>query len=123
METRLLPVKDWDRLKGTEAADASRILDPDETAMIVVEEDDAIVGCWAVTRLVHLEGLWIAPERRDDPTVFRRLLIAAHREVGRYDPPFVVTAAASDDVRELLTHVDARRVEGEMYVIPMKARP
>lgn len=118
MTTRILPPEEWSRLDGTEAGPALPYLDPLESRIIVVEDGARIVGCWAVLRLVHVEGLWIDPDYRKHPGVARRLFAATWRLVKAWAPRWVMTAAVTEDVKALLReHVGAVSIPGEMFVV------
>jgi hypothetical protein len=118
MTTRILPPDEWSRLAHTEAGPALAYLDPAESRIVVVEDSDRIVGCWAVLRLVHVEGLWIDPAYRKGSSVARRLFQATWRIVRAWAPRWVMTAAVTDDVKALLReHVGAVAIPGEMFVV------
>jgi hypothetical protein len=118
MITRILPPAEWPRLVNTEAGPALKYLDPAESNIVVVEDGGRIIGCWSVLRLVHLEGLWIDPAYRHSPSVARRLFRATWRVVRRLAPQWVMTAAATADVKALLVeHVGAVAIPGEMFVV------
>jgi hypothetical protein len=72
MTTRILPPDEWHRLTGTELGGVP--LDPANAVVVVVEEDEDIVGRWAFLRVIHAEGFWIAPEHQKRVAVFRHLL-------------------------------------------------
>ena len=56
MTTRLLPPEEWDKLDG-ELAQVRDHLDPDRAAVVVVEDGDQVVGCWALLQVLHAELL------------------------------------------------------------------
>lgn len=102
MTTRILPAAEWGRLDGTELAGMVGQVDPARVTVHVVEHHGAIVGCWAVLTMVHVEGLWIAPEHRRRGVVGRRLWDALCAHAAREGVTSVLTAAAKPDVAALL---------------------
>jgi len=119
MTTRLLPREEWPRLAGTELETVWPHL-PESARVIVVEDGDQIVGCWAVFSVVHVEGVWIAPEYRTRGSVARRLLMEMRRQARAMGASAVMTGATSDDVRGLITRLHGQAVPGEQYVIPLE---
>jgi hypothetical protein len=121
MTRRILPVEEWERLAGTELETVWPTLDPLHTKIIVVEDEDEIVGCWAFLVIPHVEGLWIDPDVRGSSVVARHLWMGMKElteQVGAY---YVWTAAVADPVRGLLKHANARKLEGDHYVMPMRS--
>ena len=116
MTSRVLPRAEWDRLKGTEAETVWPLL-PESAQVLVVEDGTAIAGCWVLLPVLHVECLYVAPEHRKKPSVARRLLAGMRRLVRDSGGRGVVTAATSDDVRDLLTHIGATKVPGDHYVM------
>ena len=118
--TRTLPPHEWPRLRGTELETLWEKLRPHDTKVVVVERDGAIVGAWAVTRMVHVEGLWIAPEcRRRAPGIARRLLAAMHVAARSFGATFVWTGAETDDVKTLIEKQGGCKVPWTSYVLPV----
>lgn len=120
MTTRLLPPAEWDRLQGTELGPVAQILP--ETARVIVVEDEAgaIVGCWSVFQVVHVEGLWIAPANRGKGSVARRLLVEMRKQARDFGARAVMTAAITPDVRALIESVGGSQVPGEHFVMPLE---
>lgn len=118
MTNRLLPPEEWARLTGTELEAVLPYLKADQDAhVIVVEEGDQLIGCWAVVRLWHAEGIWIHPDHRGKAGVARRLL-ASLAALGRsLRAPGVITAAVTDDVGRLLDKIGTK-LPGTHYVMP-----
>ena len=120
MTTRILPVEEWHKLDGTEAAEARASLDPERCAIIVVEEGDQIVGCHILLWVLHAECLWIHPDHRGKSSAARRLWGAVQAAAASVGSPSLWTAACDARVRGLLAHVDARELPGHHFVIPVK---
>lgn len=119
MTTRILPPDEYDKLTGT---DAERLV-PHLTAatrVVVVEQDGQVIGCHLLQVVLHAEGLWIHPDHRGKTSVARRLWARVRSEVrGHFGVPGFLTMAMSDEVRQLLSHVDATKVNGDTYFVPV----
>lgn len=118
--TRILPPAEWPQLAGTELELAAPYLDPGTTRVIVVEDGAAIVACWALFPMWHVEGLYIAPGHRGKGSVARRLWHALRREAEGVGAATVLTASTSDVVTRLLRNVGAQPLPGTAYVVPMQ---
>lgn len=118
--TRILPAAEWAKLAGTELEPLAPLLRPEDTRIVVVEDGDQIVACWAVTRMVHLEGIWIAPTHRKRPGVGMRLLAMARAQVKAFGATFAYTGAQSEDVRAMLTKIGGQRIEADAYIVPIR---
>lgn len=118
--TRVLPREEYDRLAGTELETVAPHL-PESARVIVVEQGDAIVGCWAVFPVTHVEGLWIAPSHRGKSAVARKLLaqmVLTAREMGAQ---VVNTASVSEDVTEMLDRLGAVELIGKHFALRIGA--
>ena len=115
--TRILPPAEWPRLAGTEAETIWPMLNPATAQVLVVEREQAILGCWILAPVLHAECLWIAPECRKTGGVARRLWAAMRRAVLASDSRTVATTAVSDDVRALLAHIGATQLPGDHFVM------
>lgn len=95
--TRMLPPDEWPRLRET-GCELPQLLQgaARDGAVIVVEQDGAIVGTCLVLTCVHAEGLWIHPDHRLRPSVHRRLLRATTRVVRERGVDSVCVSATSD---------------------------
>lgn len=115
MTARVLPREDYHRLAGTELETLAPYL-PEDAQVLVVEDDAGqIIGCWSVYRLVHVEGVWIAPEHRKKSGVARRLITGMRQIARGMGARAVNTASASAEVTNLLRHLGAHQIEGEHF--------
>ena len=121
MTTRILPHDEWPKLAGTELERAYPWLDPNDTLILVVEDDGQIVGAWAAMVQVHLEGVWVHPDHRGRGAVAAHLL----REMGsavreKFGVSAAWTAAENEDVARLITkHLNGRELPGQHFVVPI----
>lgn len=119
MTPRILDRSEWaTRLVGTDLEAVHAYLPP-SAYVLVIEDGDAIVGCWAAIQHWHVEGLWVHPEHRKQGSVGRRLLIAMGRLLTQIGAPSVLTAALTDDVAVLILKAGGRRLPGTHFVLPV----
>jgi N-acetylglutamate synthase-like GNAT family acetyltransferase len=123
MTSRVLPREEWDRLAGTELAAVLAAAQHANAEMIVliVEDGEQVVGCWALLQCWHAEGLWVAPAHRGKAAVARRLLRLAASVAEQIGFRSVCTAALTPDVTKMLDAV-ATRLEGQHYVLRLTDR-
>jgi hypothetical protein len=82
----------------------------------VVEDEGQIVGCWAVTRIVHVEGVWIDPQyRRRSVRIVKLLFRGIYAAAKFFRAKYVWTGADTPEVERLLEK--GRRA----YLIPFKS--
>jgi N-acetylglutamate synthase-like GNAT family acetyltransferase len=120
MTTRSLPRAEWPRLAGTELEAVWPYL-PAGAEVIAVEDDGQIVGCWAVFPLVHVEGIWIAPEHRGRGSVARRLLGGMRRAARAMGARAVNTAATSAEVAAMLEKLGGVELRGRHFAVTIKS--
>lgn len=118
--TRILPRDEYARLAGTEAESLWPLMRPEDGHIVVVERDGAIVGCWALLRVVHAECVWVAPAERGNPVVAKRLLRGMREQAKQMGAHSVYTGATTDDVKRLLSKLGARPLEGDHYMLPLR---
>ncbi len=119
MTSRQLPPDEWHKLTGTEAEQLYPLLNPETTAIVVVEDGDRIVGCHVLMWVLHAECLWIHPDHRGKSSVGRRLWGAVQKTAIRAGVHALMTAACDDRVRKLLKHAGAARVPGDHFMVPI----
>ena len=108
MTARVLPRKEWHRLTGTQLETVVPVLRRERGRVLVVEQDGAIVGCVALYRLWHLEGLEIKR-----PSSTRALLGAIKAQTAQM--PGVVSWAQNPIVGEFLERLGAEVMPGRHY--------
>lgn len=120
MTTRLLPPEDWSRLDGTESAEMLQFCDPVATRVIVVEDGSEIVGAWVLSQHMHVDGLWIAPDYRKQPSVARPLMRAMQRLSRRLGALVVVATVRDDRTKVMAERLGGRPLQGTTYLIPVR---
>lgn len=120
MTSRVLPAGEWSKLAHTDFPAMLPYVTPEDVQIVVVEDADRIVGCWAVMRITHLEGLWIDPAYRGKASVGRRLLTETVRLARSWSARWVWTGAQTDDVRAMLAKVGGVRLPLDSYVVPLE---
>lgn len=120
MTTRLLDRGEWPKLAGTELASAAEHLPPDAKVLAVEDSDGRLIGCWAAIPLVHVEGLWIAPEHRKAGSVGRRLWREMRRLLSLRGVRVALTGSVSPEVDALLLHAGAQELPGKCYALPVR---
>lgn len=114
MTTRILPHNEWERLAHTPLAPALHDLDPNKVHILVAEDGDLIVGCWAMSWQLHAECLWIDPVKRGKAGVLRRLL----REMQRFAPS--IFSVVDPETIPLAQKFGGVPLDGAHYLIPMR---
>ena len=122
LTTRVLPPDEWQRLPEADLPALLAYVAPEDVQVMVVEDRGQIVGCWAVLRMTHVEGLWIAPEYRGHVGVARRLLTATVRAARAWAHGWVMTGATTPQITTMLMKMGAVRIPMETYVMPIGAR-
>lgn len=119
MTARVLPFEEWGRLGESELSVLLPLLRPQDVEVVVVEDAGRIVATWAVLRVTHLEGLWIAPEYRGNVGVVRRLMRATITAARRWAAGWVLTGANNGHVRDLLARTGATKLDMDAWVMPI----
>lgn len=118
MVGRILPPEEWaDKLAGTPLAERLADLNPDYTVIIVVEVDGQVVAEWAAINVVHVEGLWEAPDHRGGPGVSRQLLQTMLTELTRHHVGEVITRAETPAVEALIQKAGGIPLPGTAWVL------
>lgn len=113
--TRILDRADYARLAGTELETVAAYLPASAQVVIVEDAAGALVACWAVYPLVHVEGVWIAPAHRTKSAAARQLLQGMRQTARRMGALAVNTASVSAEVSTMLRKLGAVQLEGEHF--------
>ena len=117
LTSRELPSDEWHRLAHTELAPALGHLKPSFARVVVVEDGDAIVACWAGLIMLHVEGAWIDPAYRKQPGVCVRLWRQMHKLAASWGASQAITGSASDEVTLLLQRHGATPLHMQEWVL------
>lgn len=113
---RVLPRDEYQRLTGTELESVASTL-PEGCQVLVVEDGDVIVGCWALMSVLHVEGAWVSPSHRASAS--RHLLHGMADLVADAGGATVLTGSASPRVARLLRGLGATKLEFDTYVLSL----
>jgi len=116
MELRVLPKEEYDKLKETELGVVKEIL-PEGTRIIVVEEEEKLIGCWALIPMVHAEGIWVDPSHRGRAGIARMLINGMCENVREMGAKAVWTAALDEKVEALIKRVGGVPIPGNHFAI------
>ena len=120
IKRRFLQPEEWERLIGTEAETVWPHLDSRTAQVLVVEDPDGrIIGTWTFIQMLHAECVWIAPDHRGNAGVVRQLLTGLRDTAKARNLQVVATSAVTDEVKALLEHLGATKLEGDHYVMRM----
>lgn len=120
LTTRVLPKAEWPRLEGQELGVVLEARDEDSCQVVVVEEDGAIIGQWALLGAPWIDGWWIHPERRGE-TAIRTALKAGMQDLMRSQSMTAAVIAVSDPrVGRLLEQLGAVRSDCTVYYWPVE---
>lgn len=121
MTTRVLGSEDWPILAETDLGRVLPLLEPAANEIRVVatfDETGELAGCWAALRMVHLEGVWVAPAHRGKAAVARQLR-AAMRDVGATWGVTSALTAADTTAIEMLIRRHGGHALPATFVLPL----
>lgn len=118
MTTRILPPDEWPKLAETELGPALQHIQPESATIIVAERDGAIVGCWSLITVAHVEGLWIAPDCRHRGRVLQRLWDRMCEMTAERKLASVLTGAATDSIAKWILRRGGQRLP-DQFALPM----
>lgn len=105
MRARILRQGEWEKLPLT-LAPLFEHIDKRGSAVVTVEDGEDILACAALLNLPHVEGAWIAPSHRKNPSVGRLLLmqlVTLLREVDGW----VLASTDDETIIRLFEHLGA----------------
>jgi hypothetical protein len=113
----LTPEEDWPAaLAGTELANSG--LTAENARVIVVEQGQTTMACWAAITQAHVEGLWVAPDA--GAGVSRALLAKMVEILKSLGVGEVLTQSLTPAVDKLIETAGGRKLPGSTWVIPVK---
>jgi len=107
MTRRILPHDEWPKLAGTALEAVWPLLPPERTSILVVEDEETIIGCWAFLWALHAEGVWVHPAHQGKSAVARHLLHGLKDVAGSLGAGAVVTSAVDPGVAAMLEQLGA----------------
>jgi hypothetical protein len=122
MKARILSPDEWTRMNAPELPPLVPFVEPENLAIVVVEDDDGgIMACVSAMRVTHFEGLWIAPEHRGNPGVFRSLIRQAYAVPRVRGERWVFGGAAHGDDRmeRMCGRLGGRELPVKFYAMPV----
>lgn len=114
--SRVLLKSEYYKLAGTELEQVYPHL-PSGSRVLVVEEEEKIVGTWALIPYYHAECVWIHPDYEANPNIARKLLIGMYDLMKSVGVNAVVTASTSPRVSKILEKLGAIKLPGEHYAL------
>lgn len=122
MKARILSPEEWGKLEPEGAPCVLPYTEPENIAVVVVEDDDgAIMACVQALQVTHFEGLWIKPEHRGNAGVFRALIRQAYALPQARRERWAIGASANGDGRmdTLCTRLGGKPLQMHLYAIPV----
>lgn len=93
---------------------------PDRDAITwVIEDEDGICASMSVVRVVHLESLWIRPDKRGNAGIVRSLLNRVVGTVKSFGSSWVIGTGESPEVESFIKRLGGKPVNTTSYIIPI----
>lgn len=92
MSARILPREEWDLL-DEETVDFCLTLNPEDVAVVVVEDSGVIVARMVVARAPMWEKFWMASSAKGNAGITRALLRAANEKAAEWSPHWLIAHA------------------------------
>ena len=118
MRSRILPREEWDRLEVTKLTPIFPDFRPEDTEVVVVEEDGEIIASAIVLRVVHLESLWISPKKTNSMAgkhLWRGVVESAKKWAG----PIAMAQTGVNKVCRILEKLGGVKLPADSYVVPL----
>lgn len=120
MTSRILDPSDWHRLVGTEVEHVWPLLNPEQTQILVIEDEGEIVGTLTLVSIWHAECLWIHPDYRKGCGVMRRLIDGMWNTAHRLGAKRLWSGSLSDATTNILHRLGAHEIPGRSFSFPVK---
>jgi hypothetical protein len=119
MTRRLLPPEEWPKLGDTpELGAVWQLLDPASTSVLVVEDGEKLVGCWAFITVLHAEGVYVDPGYRSNAGVARHLWRGMRECADSLKAAACWAAVDTPQIVALLEAHGAQKFPFDSYVLP-----
>lgn len=122
IRTRILPPAEWDRLERPQIPPLYPYVNPEDVAVIVVEDRDEIIGCVSVLRATHFESLWIHPCFRGNAGVGRALLRQGTAMARTWGANWAFGDIESEKMRGLVERLGGVKVPADFYALPLMSK-
>ena len=122
MNARILSPEEWERLEMPGLPELFRYVEPQNVAVVVVENDSGEIEASVMAlQVTHFEGLWIKPEARGNAGVFRALMRQAYALPRLRKENWVFGGAEDGDgqMDTLCTRLGGRALPVKFYAMPV----
>lgn len=122
MKARVLRPEEWQRLDRPGLPDLLAYTEPQNTAVVVVENGAGeIVASVCALQVTHFEGLWLKEEHRGNAGVFRSLIRQAYALPRSREEHWVFGGAedGNDQMGELCSRLGGHPLPVKFYVMPV----
>jgi len=116
---RILPRDEWWRLKAEDAAFFSTV-NPDDVAVVVVEEAGEIVAQMGVLRIPIIEAFRMATEKVGNAGVTRALLGAVREQAMKWAPYWLHAYAGDDAMGKVLLRLGGEPLPVQPFNLPLR---
>lgn len=94
-------------------------LRPEDSQVIVVEEDGKIIASVGTFRVTHFESLWIAPEHRGNAGLGRRLMKECFSAAKKWTDKWVWGCSGTDHMNDILVRMGGRKMPVDTFIVPL----
>ena len=119
MEARILAPDEWVKLE-TGFEPLGTTLRPEDSQVIVIEEDGKIIASVGTFRVTHFESLWIHPDYRGNAGVARRLMKQAIIAAKKWTDQWVWGCSGTDHMNDVLIRMGGIKMPVDTFVIPLE---
>lgn len=120
MIARVLPREEWSRLAVTGFPLLGSTLRPEDSEVVVIEDEGRIVASMGTFRVTHFESLWIAPEYRGNAGLARRLMKAGVKSAKKWADEWVWGTSGTDHMNGILERVGGEKMPVDSFAVPLK---
>jgi len=93
---------------------------PKDSKVIVVEEDDEIIGSWSLIPYYHLEMMWVNSEFRSKGSVARRLLKFMYKLTHSLGLNAVITSSIDEGMTKMINKLGGTELPGKHFVLGVR---
>ena len=119
MEVRTLSPSEWVNLE-TGFPPLGTTLRPEDSQVVVVEDNGKIIASVGTFRVTHFESLWIDPEYRGNAGVARRLMKGAIGAAKKWTDQWVWGCSGTDHMNDILTRMGGVKMPVDTFVVPLE---